>query len=1168
MVKHATTLDDKYTQTEGRILISSVQSLVRLPMVQKQRDSAAGLNTAGYITGYRGSPIGVYDAALWGAKDHLAANEIQFIPGVNEELAAATLRGTQQLQWYPKPKYDGIFSIYYAKMLGIDRAHEALKMGNLEGAAEKGGVLVIAADDHGGKSSATAQGSDQSLIGAMIPVLYPSNTQEFIRFGLLGIAMSRFTGLYVGFKCTSDTLEATASVAVDDEFFEIVTPKNVEKGNGLNILQNEKMPIPQEQKVMRLRLPAAKAFARANAIDRVAIDSRQRRLGIVTAGKAYLDLRQALADIGIDDSHAAKLGIRIYKLGMIWPLEPEGLREFVKGHEEILVIEEKRAIIEEQIALLLYNEPDPACRPRLVGKTNPDGRMLIPADGETTPAMLVDVIAARLEALGVTDAALTQVVAKRKEALLEAVTAPGSALIRTPYFCSGCPHNTSTQHPEGTVNFAGVGCHALAHFMPQRKTEWAAQMGAEGTLWVGLHRFTDIAHVFQNLGDGTYFHSGSLAIRAAIASGANITYKLLYNDAIAMTGGQPIDGTLTIDMMARQVAAEGVQKIVIVTDEPDKYPDNVDWPRGLTIHHRRDLIGVQDELAQITGVTALIYDQTCAAEKRRRRKRGLMVDPDKRAFINAAVCEGCGDCSTKSNCLSVQPYDTPMGRKRRIDQSSCNKDFSCVEGFCPSFVTLKGAKPRKVKANAANDRTAALFAQLVEPKPAALNQSYGVLITGIGGTGVLTVGAILAMAAHIEGKGCSVMDMTGMAQKGGAVLSHLQIAPSPSEIYASRIGVVGSSLVIGCDLVVTAGMDAMRSMRKGQTKVVVNSSVTPTAQFQNNADISFTPDTLISNVASVAGTDNVASIAATALATRLMGDSIATNLFMVGFAAQQGLLPLSIATIEEAIRLNGVALAMNLQAFNWGRVAASNPSVIEEFLNEQGDRGVDALPETLDMLIDQRASFLKDYQNRSYADRFLKIIAAVRAHEQAISPGSEILTATAARTLSRTMAYKDEYEVARLQTSPAFKAEIEAAFEGDVSISYNLAPPLFAKRDKRTGHLIKQEFGPWMKHGFAALARMKGLRGTALDPFGYTAERKMERSLIDEVEGVIERILGVVTPDQIPNAVALLAAYQDIRGYGHIKEDTLARVRERLGTLEAAVAGSPAPDRVSQPEMA
>jgi indolepyruvate ferredoxin oxidoreductase len=1153
MVKHATTLDDKYTQTDGRVLISSVQALVRLPLVQKRRDEAAGLNTAGFITGYRGSPIGVYDAALWGAEKHLKENQIEFIPGINEELAAATLRGAQQLHWFEKPKYDGVFSIWYAKMLGVDRAHEALKMGNLEGAAKNGGALIIAADDHGGKSSATAQGSEQSLIGAMIPVLYPANTQEFVEYGLLGIAMSRFSGLWVGFKCTNDTLEATSSISVDSEEFEIIEPGGVDHGNDLNILQAEFMPLPQEQKVLNYRIPAAKAFARANKINRVVLESPWRRLGIITAGKAYLDVMQALGDLGVSEKRASELGIRLYKVGMIWPLEPEGLKDFIRGHEEILVIEEKRPIMEEQITSLLYNETDPNNRPRVVGKKAPDATVLIPMVGETSPSIVLDAVMARLEAIGVADNDLAARIRTRRNEIAASAQVPPSPLFRMAYFCSGCPHNTSTSHPEGSVNYAGVGCHALAHFMPQKKTSWAVQMGAEGALWIGMHRFTEIPHVFQNLGDGTYFHSGSLAIRAAIASGANMTYKLLYNDAIAMTGGQPIDGTLTVDMMARQVAAEGVLGIVLVTDEPGKYPVDVHWPAGMEIRHRRDLIAVQEELATTEGVTVMIYDQTCAAEKRRRRKRGLMVDPDKRAFINSAVCEGCGDCSDKSNCLSVQPIETPLGRKRKIDQSSCNKDFSCLNGFCPSFVTLSGATPKKSVRTDASSEAKKIFATLPTPSAPALAEPQGILITGIGGTGVLTVGAILAMAAHLEGKGCSVMDMTGMAQKGGSVLSHLWIAPSPGEIYAPRIGPASSSLIIGCDLVVTAGVEAMRSVRKGHGSAVVNTTVTPTAQFQQNRDVSFEPAALLSNVENVVGKERVYPVAGAAFATRLMGDSIATNLFMVGFAFQKGLLPLSLAAIEEAIRLNGVAVDMNIQAFNWGRVAAQSPNVIDGHLENTGVKSASSkVSQTLDELIAHRVDHLTAYQNIAYAARFSSRVGAIQKAEKEAASGSEVLAAAAARVLSKTMAYKDEYEVARLYHSEDFKNEMRGAFDGDVKLKFNLAPPLFSKRDPRTGHLIKQEFGPWIMHAFGVLAKLKGLRGTAFDIFGQTEERKMERALIEEVEGVIDRILEKLTRDSIPAAVALLSAYEDIKGFGHVKEKNLESVRQRLPELEAA----------------
>lgn len=1154
MVKHATALDDRYTQTDGRVLMSSVQALVRLPLVQKRRDELAGLNTAGFITGYRGSPIGVYDAALWGAKDHLAEHNIEFIPGVNEELAASSIRGTQQLHWFEKPKYDGVFSIWYGKMVGADRAHEALKMGNLEGSAKHGGVLVIAADDHGGKSSATAQGSEQSLVGAMIPVLYPANTSEFIRYGLLGLAMSRFSGLWVGFKCTNDTLEATSSVSVEGEDFDIAEPDNVERGNGLNILEEEIMPLPQEKKLVDLRLPAAIAFAKANRLDHVVIDSKKRKLGIVTAGKAYLDTMQALTDLGLSHEQASKLGMRVYKVGMTWPLEPDGIREFVRSHEEILVVEEKRPVMEPQLMEILYNEADPNLRPAVSGKKTPEGEILIPMTGETSPLLVQDAIISRMEALGLEDEKTLKQIDERRAALKAGTDIPQSQLFRQPYFCSGCPHNTSTAHPEGTVNYGGVGCHALAHFMPDRKTSWVVQMGGEGTPWVGMHRFTDIDHIFQNLGDGTYFHSGSLAIRAAAASGANITYKLLYNDAVAMTGGQPVDGELTVDMMARQIAAEGVKKIVLVTDEPDKYPDDADWPKGLEIRHRRDLLDVHDELAEVKGVTALIYDQTCAAEKRRRRKRGLMDDPDRRAFINTAVCEGCGDCSQQSNCLSVQPVDTVFGRKRVIDQSSCNKDFSCVEGFCPSFVTVSGVTLKKNARSDARETTKALFDSLPSPDLPELSEPRSILVTGIGGTGVLTVGAILAMAAHLEDRGCSVMDMTGMAQKGGSVLSHLKLSASPDDIYAPRIGAASSDVIIGCDLVVATGAEALASVQKGATKIVANTTITPTAQFQQNSDIDFSPETLLENAGSVAGAGNVLGVEATELVTRLLGNSILTNIFMVGFAYQKGLLPLSHAAIEEAIRLNGVSVQSTLEAFEWGRLAAHDIDRVHLYLDENSDADSVSEPQSLDELVDYYSRHLADYQNKAYAGRFRETVRKVRDAESALGSETEFLTATAARVLAKVMAYKDEYEVARLHRSDEFRKQLRDAFDGVPKLKFHMAPPVIAKRDARTGHLVKREFGSWIMPVFGLLARMKFLRGTAFDVFGKTGERRMERNLVKEVENAIEVITENLTDENVQAATRWLAAYEDIKGYGHVKEENFRVVKGRLPSLREAFA--------------
>ena len=1159
MAKHAVTLDDKYTQESGTVFMSSVQALVRLPIVQKRRDTAAGLNTAGYITGYRGSPLGVYDTALWAAGKHLKANSIEFIPGVNEELAAASVRGSQQLHWFEKPLYDGVFALWYAKGLGVDRGHEALKMGNFEGSAKHGGVLVIAGDDHGGKSSATAHQSEQVLAATMIPILYPANTEEILEFGLYGIAMSRFSGLWVSIKGTNDTLEATASVNTDVENFVVVEPTDYPKpANSLNILKEEIFPIPQEQKLIRYRLPAAQAFVRANKLDRVVYDGNRRTLGIVTAGKAYLDVRQALTDLGISEARAKLLGIRIYKLGMTWPVEPQGLAEFVDGHSEILVVEEKRAFIEDQVRSLLYNQTDPSKRPPITGKLDLQGNSLIPADGETSPAMLCDVIGKRLEALNLLDGEIADLVTARRNELVATASVPAANIIRSAYFCSGCPHNSSTVVPEGHLAFAGVGCHALAHFMPGRPTAWAAQMGAEGTLWIGLHRFTGIKHAFQNLGDGTYFHSGSLGIRASVGAGTNVTYKLLYNDAIAMTGGQPYDGKLTIDMMARQVAAEGVEKVVIVTDQPDKYPAGVAWPSGLTIHHRSELVTVEETLSNIPGVTVLIYDQTCAAEKRRRRKRGLMVDPDKRTFINSEVCEGCGDCSVKSNCVSVQPLETSLGRKRQIDQSNCNKDFSCVTGFCPSFVTLYGAKVRKAEKSALKIDPESIFAQLPTPAMPALNDNYGVLVTGIGGTGVLTVSAILGMAAHLEGKGCSIMDMTGMAQKNGAVLSHLRLAPTRGEIFSSRIGAASAAVVIGCDMVVTAGMEAMKAVRPGYTHSVINSTIVPTAQFQSNKNVDFQEAGLLNNIKKVNGAENVSTVDATRIATALLGDSIATNLFMVGYAVQKGLVPLSIATIEEAIRLNGVAVTMNMHAFNWGRVAANDPVLVEQVADQMKARPAAELEhkiETLNDVIAIRRKLLTDYQSVSYANKYSELVEWVRKREQELMPGSERLTAAVAHNYAKVMAYKDEYEVARLYTSGSFKQKLNETFEGDFEVKFNLAPPLFSKKDPRTGELIKKEYPSWMMSAFNILAGFKGLRGTPLDIFGKTEERKMERRLIGEYEALTRQVFDKFSAEKIDQAVELLALYDDIRGYGHIKERNVKEVKQKEAALMARYEG-------------
>jgi indolepyruvate ferredoxin oxidoreductase len=1151
MTKTAVRLDDKYLEERGRIFLSSTQALVRLPLEQRRRDAAAGLNTAGFVTGYRGSPIGVYDSALWAAREQLDRHHVHFRPAVNEELAASSIRGTQQLHWFKGAKYDGVFALWYGKHLGVDRACEALKLGNLEGSAKNGGVLVVAADDHGGKSSASAAQSEHTLIAALMPILYPANTQEYLDYGIYGIALSRFSGLWTAFKAVNDTIELTASVSVDSQRAPIVLPQDaVLPPEGLNIIARDYLPLAQERRVIDFKLPAAQAFVRANELDKVALDAERRTLGIVSAGKVYLDVRQALLELGIDDQQAARLGIRLYKPAMIWPLEPQRLRDFIRGHSEIFVIEEKRPVIEEQLKSQLYNVPASE-RPRIVGKTDEAGATLLSAHGELSPDVVARAIAKRLQALHLTDSKIDARAAHLEAAPGSTQQRPANGVVRTAYFCSGCPHNISTRVPEGSLAFNGVGCYALASlFMPDRPTEWAVQMGGEGSLWVGLSPFTETSHTFQNLGDGTYFHSGILAVRAAVASGANITYKLLYNDAVAMTGGQPVDGKLTPWSLANQLYYEGVDPIVVVADDPHKYPAGVTWPPGTTIRHRDELDAVQRELRTRSGANAIIYDQVCAAEKRRRRKRRTFPDPATRVFINQDVCEGCGDCSTKSNCVSVLPLETEFGRKRRVDQSNCNKDYSCVKGFCPAFVTVHGGALRKAGSARSGSEPESLFADLPEPPPAPMGETYNILLTGIGGTGVLTVGAILGMAAHLEGKGCSVMDITGMAQKGGSVLSHIRLARAPEHIFTARLWPESCDVLLGCDLVVSSGQEALRTIRPGRGHAVLNTDVHPTAQFQANQKIQFKAEDLLRTIESVTGTDRLHVVAGTSLATRLMGDSVATNLFMLGFAMQIGSIPLSLESIREAIRLNGVAVKANLLTLDWGRLAAHDLEKTRTLAGAIAEpRGSDRLSSSLDELIARREQLLTDYQDAAYARRYRELVEEVRQVERnRIGPSTQ-LTEAVARNLARLMAYKDEYEVARLYTNGDFERRVREQFDGSFELRFHLAPPLLARRDPVTGEPRKLTFGPRMLTVFRLLARFKWLRGTKLDIFGYTAERRRERLLVDEYISLVREILAELSPANHTTALTLASMPEEIRGFGHVKDLSIAayeKHRERL----------------------
>jgi indolepyruvate ferredoxin oxidoreductase len=1154
MALAAVTLNDKYTVESGRIFLTGTQALVRLPMMQRARDVAAGLNTACFISGYRGSPLGGFDQGLWSAQRFLEKNHIKFQPGVNEDLGATAVWGSQQVGLFPGAKYDGVFAMWYGKGPGVDRSGDVFKHGNTAGTSPKGGVLLLAGDDHACKSSTLPHQSEYAFMDASIPVLNPAGVQDILDFGLYGWAMSRYSGCWIALKTIAETVDSSASVSVDPGRVGLVFPIDFEMPpGGLNIRWPD-APLEQEFRLHKYKLYAALAFARANKLDKIVLDSPKARIGIVTTGKSYLDVRQAFDDLGIDDAHAAEIGIRLYKVAMSWPLEREGIRHFAEGLEEILVIEEKRAVIENQFKEQLYNWRE-GVRPRVVGKFDENRNWIMPSTGELTPAQIARVIAQRIGRFYTSPRIEDRL--KFLEAKERQLASHQSKIERTPHFCSGCPHNTSTKVPEGSRAVAGIGCHYMAVWM-DRATETFTQMGGEGVPWIGQAPFTETQHIFANLGDGTYFHSGILAIRAAIAAGVNITYKILYNDAVAMTGGQPIDGQLSVPQIAHQLAAEGVRRIVVVSDEPDKY-GGAGFPTGVDIYHRDRLDDIQRDLRETAGVTILIYDQTCAAEKRRRRKRGKYPDPPKRVFINEAVCEGCGDCSTQSNCLSVVPVETEFGRKRAIDQSSCNKDYSCVNGFCPSFVTVHGGSLRKPERKQVD---ASRFAEPPEPVLPAIGEPYGVLVAGVGGTGVVTIGALLGMAAHIEGKGVSVLDMTGLAQKGGAVFSHVRIANRPEDIHAVRIASGDADLLIGCDIVVAASLDGLSKLRKGKTSAVVNAHETITGAFTRNPDFLFPSDDLRGLIVEATGAEASEFIDATRIATALLGDSIATNLFMLGFAYQKGLVPVSGAAIDRAIELNGVAVAFNRGAFLWGRRAAHRRAEVEREAAPREPIAAETLASSLDEAVSRRVAFLTQYQNAAYAarydDRVKRVEQAERAVAANVAKGSRgALTDAVARGLFKLMAYKDEYEVARLYTDGEFEKQLCSQFEGDFRLEFHLASPLLAERDPRTGHLKKRAYGAWMMSAFAVLARLKMLRGTALDVFGYSAERRTERRLVGEYEALVDELVAGLTPENHAFAVALARLPERIRGYGHIKEANLAATKAEEARLIALFRAPP-----------
>ncbi|MCM2311083.1 MAG: indolepyruvate ferredoxin oxidoreductase family protein [Steroidobacteraceae bacterium] len=1148
-------LDDKYTLAHGRVLLSGNQALVRLLLLQRQLDVASGLNTAGFVSGYRGSPLGGFDMELWANKARLEESHVVFQPGVNEDLAATAIWGTQQAVLQPGAKYDGVFSIWYGKGPGVDRSGDVLKHGNRQGAAPHGGVLVAMGDDHPGKSSTVSHQSEQALAAHHIPVLYPSSVQEILEYGLAGWSLSRYSGLWVGLKCVNETVEGTATVDVDPRRFSFVRPQIELPPGGLNVNPRPMVVREADERlVVRHRIPAAQAWARANSIDRVLVEGERRRLGIVTSGKAAVDVRQALAALGIDERRARDLGLRVYKIGMIWPLEPEGLRQFATGHEELLFVEEKAPFVEDQAAKILYHLREGE-RPRLAGKRDDRGEALLPPDVQLDFATVALAIARRLAALGLEDDALRQRVALLQARLHRAQdTAPGPAT-RTPYFCSGCPHNTSTRIPEGSLALAGIGCHTMASGM-NRRTLMPTQMGGEGLNWTGIAPFTTLPHVFQNLGDGTYFHSGLLAVRGAVAAGASITYKLLYNDAVAMTGGQPVEGHLSVAEIARQLLAERVRRVVLVSDDPEKFrTPSAGIPAGVTIHHRSELDAVQRELRTVRGVTALIYEQTCAAEKRRRRKRGEFPDPPKRAYINAAVCEGCGDCSVQSNCVSVQPKETEFGRKREIDQSSCNKDYSCVNGLCPSFVTVHGGQLRKPQAATLG---AGLFTALPAAPTAEIRDSWNVLVAGVGGTGVVTVGSVLAMAAHLEGKRASVIDMTGLAQKNGAVWSHLRIGEGDDALPGARVGLAEADLLLGCDLVTAAEKDSVLTLDPGRSRAVINAYVQPTAAFQLNPDLRIDTDAELRPIRAGVAADRLHGIDATTISLRLLGNTIGANFFLVGYALQAGGLPVRLESVERALELNGQAVEFNKRALALGRLAAHDPAAIARELEKLAPIQVIPPAQTLDALIERRAAFLADYQDAAYAERYRALVQKVRDAERLRCGSRSSLAEAVARYYFKLLAYKDEYEVARLYTSDDFHRQLEATFEGDYTLRFNLAPPLFSKVDPATGRPRKRAFGAWMQGAFRVLAKLKGLRGTPFNPFGYGVDRRLERQLIAEYEARIAEILAHLDAGTHSVAIEIASLPEHIRGYGVVKAEHVKAVRAREPQLLARLHGETA----------
>ena len=1153
------TLDDKYSLDVGRAFMSGVQALVKLPMLQRQRDALQGKNTAGFISGYRGSPLGTYDQALWKAKKYLHAQNIVFQPGVNEELAATALWGTQQLGFAPagSNKFDGVFGIWYGKGPGVDRCADVFKHANMAGTTPWGGVLAVAGDDHVAKSSTAAHQSDHIFKACGTPVFFPASVQDILDLGVHAFAMSRFSGIWSGMKTIQEIVESSATAVIDPERVKIVLPDFEMPAGGVHIRWPDDA-LSQEARLFDFKWYAALAYIRANRLNHNVLQGPNDRFGLIASGKAYNDTRQALLDLGLDDDTCRRIGIRLHKVTVVWPLEAQATREFATGLQEILVVEEKRQVIEYQLKEELYNWRSDV-RPVVLGKfneadegggewsvPNPRASTLLRANADLNPSLIAKAIAQRLLKLGVDadvasriNAQLAIITAKEQAMSVSVVTAD-----RQPWFCSGCPHNTSTKVPEGSRAMAGIGCHFMSLWM-DRSTAGFTQMGGEGTPWVGQQPFVNDQHIFANIGDGTYFHSGILAVRQSVAAGVNITYKILYNDAVAMTGGQPIgersEGHTTLQI-AQSMRAEGAKRIAIVTDEPEKY-DGADLVADVNVYHRTLLDQVQREMREVKGCSVIIYDQTCATEKRRRRKRGTMVDPAVRVLINDLVCEGCGDCGVQSNCLSVEPLETEFGRKRTINQNTCNKDVSCLKGFCPSFVTVEGGQLKK-KAKGVS-RIALPEIELPLPTLPKTQHAWGTVVAGVGGTGVITIGQLLGMAAHIEGKGIVTQDSAGLAQKGGATWSHVLIADDQEAIRTTRVSMAAADLIIGCDPIVSAGKETLQRMLQGRTHVALNAYSTPTAAFVKNANWQNPAEQCAADIANAVGLEGLSAFDANRVSTQVLGDTIYINPMLLGFAWQKGWVPLGHEALMRAIELNDVAVAQNIAAFEWGRHCAHHWNVVDALLAPAQVIQFHK-PQGLDALVAKRVAFLTDYQNASYAKRYSDIVLRVKAAEAAFHKTS--LSEAVARNLFKLMAYKDEYEVARLHTNTAFLQKIGDMFEGDYTVNYHLAPPIISKANEK-GELQKQKFGPLMLTGFKLLKHFKVLRGTPLDIFGNTEEREMERALIGEYVASIDEVLAKLNADNHALALEIANLPDAVKGFGHVKARNVVAVRSKWDGL-------------------